>query len=335
MVSIQNPSVTVSDVWNYADRSITDETSFFSRLGNTLLNFMLGDTYVNNTWGWFLSQGIIENIKYLLNNRVLKVHSWNTNSFIGKNRLGANIVDYISKSLSAPATTYSVLEPVTIFKSELESSNTEKRQWYYWINNVQGYDFNNVNYICYNSREPGSTSNGLSSFNLAKLRSNETDYICYSITSDNFALYINMSTNYCLATNGPSTSGTMKTLGTCDILRFVDPYRHLYDGLTFKVTNVLGDGFVNISAQFIYPTINNWNIELYDGTTLAQTITVPIGTTNFVTPSSFSWMGLTNKDNITVKFKSPDEFIYLDAIKGISLTEVITTTSTYGLMVSK
>lgn len=330
MVSIQNPSVTVSDVWNYGDRSLTNEPEFFSRLGNSLLNFMLGDTYLNNTWGWFISQGIVENIKYLLNNRVLKVHSWNTTSDtpnegvtgrIGKYRYTYDGFNNIYKIFK--------IKPQT-FVSDMERIIPDAKSVFVWLDQIEtaypihikflngGFDAESSTTETY-----AQTLNDIEIIDnnlIGKIRYTGSDPSTYSFGLSQIASYQSLQ------------QSNPEEQGTAHVARVVDATRYMPNPTTFNLQNITGQSIVNIAIQFLYPTKNNWSMQIYDGDTLKDTITIPVGVTNYTTPVGFEWTGFTNVDALSIRFTTTDTVLYPDSLKGISATEVINTATTLGLI---
>lgn len=62
MVSIQNPSVTVSDVWSYTDRAITNVNEIALKSTDTLLNSILGANFDQDSVGYYLTKGIAQTV---------------------------------------------------------------------------------------------------------------------------------------------------------------------------------------------------------------------------------------------------------------------------------
>ena len=330
MVSIQNPSVTVSDVWNYGDRSLTNEPEFFSRLGNSLLNFMLGDTYLNNTWGWFISQGIVENIKYLLNNRVLKVHSWNTTSDtpnegvtgrIGRYRYTYDGFNNISKIFK--------IKPKT-FISDMERIITDPNSMFVWIDQIETAFPIHIKFLN-GGIDATSTNTETYAYTLSDIQiidNNLIGKVMFSGTyPDTYSFGLSQIASYeSLQQSRPEEQGTGH------VARVVDATRYMPNPTRFNLQNITGQSIVNIAIQFLYPTKNNWSMQIYDGDTIKDTLTIPVGVTNYTTPADFEWTGFTNVDALSIRFTTTDTVLYPDSLKGISATEVINTATTLGLI---
>lgn len=330
MVSIQNPSVTVSDVWSYGDRSLTNEPEFFSRLGNSLLNFMLGDTYLNNTWGWFISQGIVENIKYLLNNRVLKVHSWNTTSDIPSTNITGKVGNYRYEYDGASTLYRTFNTDPTVFVSEMERVIDNPLQTHVWIDDIQRADLILIKYI--NGLVNATTEmKKPTSAQLADIQINENNIIGNINYSGSRPKTYSFANSY-IASYTSTASSQPGEVGTCRIARFVDPLRYMTNPTIFNLKNITGQSIVNIAIQFIYPTKNNWSMQIYDGDTLKDTLVIPTDVTTFTTPAGFEWTGFTNVDALSIRFTTTDTVLYPDSLKGISATEVINTATTLGLI---
>lgn len=330
MVSIQNPSVTVSDVWNYGDRSLTNESEFFSRLGNSLLNFMLGDTYLNNTWGWFISQGIVENIKYLLNNRVLKVHSWNTTSDTPSTGITGKVGNYRYEYDGASSLYRTFNTDPTVFESEMERVIDNPLQTHVWIDDIQQADLILIKYI--NGLVNASTEmKKPTSAQLSDVQINENNIIGNVNYSGTRPKSYSFANSYIASYTSVSSSQPGEE-GTCRIARFVDPLRYMTNPTIFNLKNITGQSIVNIAIQFIYPTKNNWSMQIYDGDTLKDTLVIPTDVTTFTTPAGFEWTGFTNVDALSIRFTTTDTVLYPDSLKGISATEVINTATTLGLI---
>lgn len=62
MVSIQNPAVTVEDIWNYPQRNLTSQDTIVNQTIDRLLNNVLGDNFDQFSVGWYLTQGIAQKV---------------------------------------------------------------------------------------------------------------------------------------------------------------------------------------------------------------------------------------------------------------------------------
>lgn len=75
MVSISNPSVTVSDVWNYSTRELTNSGEDHLSLINTLLNSVLGQEFDQDSYGYFITKGIAQTVIDAMNDKITYNHS--------------------------------------------------------------------------------------------------------------------------------------------------------------------------------------------------------------------------------------------------------------------
>lgn len=333
MVSIQNPSVTVSDVWQYADRSLSNETDFFSRLGNTLLNFLIGDTYQNGQWGWFLSQGIVEGVKELLNNRTLKIHSFNMETFDTPLNISAEYIDGIKCSNEwAVGQNKYVIKP-TLYKSDMEKTTVTPGILEFTLNNSRELG-NTAIHPCGRFSDE-LTEGSQTSYNISSVLFNDTThYICsWDLNSYSSKYFLVGNTMY--IANSSTCFSQSARLDYATVNKIISPDAALMNNTVYTPLNITGQNIVNISITFLFPTSNVWTVDYKIGDVISGNITIPAGTTKFNTPLNFNWDISTANDNLSLVFTRPTDGFDNDGLKSISVTEVINTQTALTTMVSK
>lgn len=331
MVSIQNPAVTVEDIWQYGDRSITDETGFFSRLGNTLLQFMLGDTYSTGQWGWYITEGLLQGVKELLNNRSVVLHSFNTQTYSIPSAIGCEVVDGATCSNGWSASGLYI--PVTLQTYSSNMSTDVRDAFYFQLSKNEQNDMFDLGY--YLGKYSGSLSDSGVYAHPFKNHGliDDTHAVASTpdITYDSNPWYLLlMTTPY--FTNTSTCFSTSRRVGYINLDKVIHAINYISQGRTFNIDNIVGNQIVNVTVEFLQPTQNPWTIGLFDGESQVSTFDVPIGSTKFNTPSSFEWNNLTSSSDAKIVFNSPSQNLFVDGIKYVTATEIVNTQNTFSLL---
>lgn len=302
MVSISNPSVTVTDVWNYNKRELSNQTELISLINDRLLNNVLGDNFEKFSVGYYLTKGIAQDVIDKTQNRITVNHG----VFASYDKSGiANLKQTMytggpyelwNSSEVYPNRMFTINEPVYMYSDLIEF--TPATEWLFHFEgdfaaNDPAYDMavdiKTLSYVYYGA------------YRGVKLYSDASDII---ISKEN-----RMSNNsfYAAILNGGATRDDTQV--TINNVTSCTPKLRIPENGTYTLQGV---GIGNISyfgVNLIFPNKTLASLDLLVNGTVAYSLPIPDNAIDIFTGTSFTPVATTTTDTVALRFTPKEGYI--------------------------
>lgn len=331
MVSIQNPAVSIPDIWAYQNRTVTNSTEVSATMINSLLNSVLGQEFDQNSVGYYLTKGIAQDVADITKNITPFTYSYirpmsnsplarltYSRSFCGDG--GGSSVQSAGSVLDTPSTFGDRIFNNTILNSSVSDQyliglvDYPKDQC---VNDTAAY------YRC--SITAVADSGSLGSYtakDCSKFTYSDNEIITYTTANYGSGGHYAFSDNLSVLNKDGTYITPTERSGIKPIIQN-DSTEQLPFILT--LSNVQKSNFNGVFVSFGRPLFQNLTGELIINDVTELTFKMPKGSDYYATPSDWSRLDITPGDVIQIKLTDDQSIpVLCTPVKSIIVNSILT-----------
>ena len=333
MVSIQNPAVSISDIWSYEQRSLTNSTEVSNELINSLLNSVLGQEFDMNSVGYYLTKGIAQDVADITKNitpftySYIRPMTYSPETYVGFKAAQCQSTSGDSSWYGNTGNLlFSVQDPILNnikFETGLSTGPVVTLIRYDPATCLNDSNFNA--YCCYSTRS--NSTSGYSTSNTERVSKSPVDdntmLTWFSPSGSWTEGYMN---DRHFVMNWNKGSGNNVTMSKCNLVN-----GQLIESLPMRLTlqNIQRSNINGVFLSFGHRLVQEIKGSLTINGTESLAIDLPIGTDYFATPSDWTITDISPSDAIQLELRNTSGPNYLvTPLKAFIVNSILTQPTT-------